>query len=145
MSFDKAPKRALVTVHENVIWTDEVRKEQRWNTIHRNFNHDLNDLGRMTDRPKQGPPYDDDPDLTEVIDKAHKKDPTQDYTHTECESQEIGWISTTPLIDSVMDRTDWRLNYPRYYSDITTLMETAGAWPQLKKINLREKGVLRWK
>ncbi|KAG9277281.1 protein FAM183A [Astyanax mexicanus] len=111
-------------VHQNAIFVERIRKEQRSQKLHTEFSINPKKLHILTDKPMSRithEPTKEDPAFLKLIKAAHSE-PTKKYTHPMTESQEIGWIST-PLI--VSDRSDGRLNFARKKTDITQYMNAA--------------------
>uniref|UniRef100_A0A3Q3VLD0 Uncharacterized protein n=1 Tax=Mola mola TaxID=94237 RepID=A0A3Q3VLD0_MOLML len=100
-----AGKDRLDFVHQNAIHVETIRKAQRHQKLHTEFS--INPHRK--------------PDFIKAFHKA-RQEPTKKYAVPQTESQEIGWIST-PLV--VTDRSDRRLNFYRFSSDVTIHTEHA--------------------
>ncbi|XP_070688085.1 cilia- and flagella-associated protein 144 [Pempheris klunzingeri] len=120
-----AAKEKLDVVHQNAIHVETIRKEQRHQKLHTEFSiNPHRKLHVLPDKPMSRKPTEVIADNTDFIEAFHKarQEPTKKYTMPQTESQEIGWMST-PLIPS--NRTDKRLNFCRFSSDITIYTEIA--------------------
>uniref|UniRef100_A0A8C4HYR1 Cilia and flagella associated protein 144 n=1 Tax=Dicentrarchus labrax TaxID=13489 RepID=A0A8C4HYR1_DICLA len=115
----------LDLVHQNAIHVETIRKEQRHQKLHTEFNiNPCRKLHVLPDKPmsrKQTEVIAANSDFIEAFHKA-RQEPTKKYKQPQTESQEIGWIST-PLIPS--NRNDMRYNFYRFSTDVTIHKEYA--------------------
>ncbi|XP_049585224.1 cilia- and flagella-associated protein 144 [Syngnathus scovelli] len=111
-------------VHQNAIYVEMIRKEQRQQRLHTEFSiNPYRKLHVLPDKPMCRKPQEVIPENSDFIEAFHKarQEPTKKYAMPLTESQEIGWVSTA-LIPA--NRTDNRFNFFRHSSDITKHQES---------------------
>ncbi|KAM9357609.1 cilia- and flagella-associated protein 144 [Symphorus nematophorus] len=112
-------------VHQNAIHVETIRKEQRHQKLHTEFNiNPYRKLHILSDKPMSRKPTEVIAENSDFIKAFHKarQEPTKKYSKPQTESQEIGWMST-PLVSS--NRSDRRLNFYRLSTDVTMHQESA--------------------
>ncbi|TMS19960.1 Protein FAM183B [Larimichthys crocea] len=120
-----AGNKTMDLVHQNAIHTETILKEQRHQILHTEFSiNPHRKLHILPDKPMSRKTTEVIVENSDFIKAFHKarEEPTKKYTMPQTESQEIGWIST-PLIPS--DRSDRRLHFNRFSSDVTKHKESA--------------------
>ncbi|XP_061682126.1 protein FAM183A [Syngnathoides biaculeatus] len=111
-------------VYQNAILVEMIRKEQRQQKLHTEFNiNPHRKLHILPDKPMCRKPQEVIPENSDFIEAFHKarQVPTKKYATPLTESQEIGWVSTA-LIPS--NRSDSRFNFFRHSSDVTRQQES---------------------
>ncbi|XP_036971713.1 protein FAM183A [Acanthopagrus latus] len=111
-------------VHQNAIHVETIRKEQRQQKLHTEFSiNPHRKLHILPDKPmsRKPPEVIADSDFIQAFHKA-RQEPTKKYEMPQTESQEIGWLSAS-LMPS--NRSDRRLNFHRFSTDVTIHQETA--------------------
>ncbi|XP_028299561.1 cilia- and flagella-associated protein 144 [Gouania willdenowi] len=112
-------------VHLNAIHREMIKKEQKLQKIHTEFNiNPHRKLHILPEKPMSRKSTDAIAENTEFLNMFHKAHevPSQKYSNPITESQEIGWIST-PLIPA--NRKDERFNFCRKVTDVTKHQEMA--------------------
>ncbi|XP_042372632.1 protein FAM183A [Plectropomus leopardus] len=120
-----AEKEKMDLVRQNAIHVETIRKEQRHQKLHMEFSiNPHRKLHILPDKPMSRKPTELVAENSDFIEAFHKarQEPTKKYAMPQTESQEIGWVST-PLVPS--HRSDKRLNFNRFSTDITKHKESA--------------------
>ncbi|XP_026179580.1 cilia- and flagella-associated protein 144 [Mastacembelus armatus] len=115
-------KRDLV--HQNAIHVETIRKEERHQKLHTEFNiNPHRKLHVLPDKPMCRKPTEVVAENSDFIKTFHdaRQEPTKKYTMPLTESQEIGWVSA-PLIPA--NRNDERFNFFRSSTDVTKHRES---------------------
>ncbi|XP_074523573.1 cilia- and flagella-associated protein 144 [Halichoeres trimaculatus] len=106
-------------VQQDALFIETVRKEQRLQSLHTEFNFNpRRKLHVLPDKPMSRKPPEVIMQSTEYIEAYRKaqEEPRKKYLTPQTESQETGWWST-PLIQT--NRNDRRLHFQRVNSDVT--------------------------
>ncbi|KFW11639.1 Protein FAM183B, partial [Eurypyga helias] len=100
-------------VQQNRLLCERVRKELQLIRMHNFF-----PVHTITKKPVSWHDNIEEPADANFLNLIHHAalEPTKKYAEPQTESQEIGW-NTTPLIH--VDRTDYRLYFPRRSTEIT--------------------------
>ncbi|XP_019958656.1 cilia- and flagella-associated protein 144-like [Paralichthys olivaceus] len=106
-------------VHQDAIHVENIRKEQRNQTVHTEFSiNPFKKLHVLTDKPTDPKPTyvtENKLEFSEALRRARRV-PKEKYPRPQTESQEIGW-RLDPLIP--MDSLRERFNFHRKRTDIT--------------------------